>query len=34
VGSRDCMAGTMERPERRMGTRDIEVGRGKVVVVV
>jgi hypothetical protein len=34
VGSREDRAGTMERPERRMGTRDIEVGEGEVVVVV
>jgi hypothetical protein len=28
------MAGTMERPERRMGTSEMRVGEGEVVVVV
>jgi len=34
MGSREESAGTMERPERRMGTSDMEVGEGEVVVVV
>jgi hypothetical protein len=34
VGRREERAGTMESPERRMGTRDMEVGAGEVVVVV
>lgn len=32
-GRREDRAGTIERPERRMGTRDIEEGAGEVVVV-
>jgi hypothetical protein len=32
-GRREESAGIMERPERRMGTRDIVDGCGEVVVV-
>ena len=34
AGRSEERAGTMERPERRIGTIDIEVGEGEVVVVV
>jgi hypothetical protein len=33
LGRREESAGTMERPERRMGTREMREGEGEVVVV-
>jgi hypothetical protein len=34
MGSREDRAVVMERPERRMGTREIEEGGGEVLCVV
>lgn len=34
VGRRDESAGTMERPERRIGTSDMAEGAGEVVLVM